>query len=76
MTKKLADFLARVFDRTQRILPTSVHRTVRTWLIQSDTIYLHEQYEIESVGYPAIWAPDSNEDQSKNIRWDLGVWAE
>lgn len=63
MPVKLEDFLARVYDRTQRTIPQTQHRSVLRWkLVQEDAKYL----------YPYRWCTSSDADDfvsGKHLTW-------
>jgi len=71
----LADFLARVFDRTQRVFPQSVHRSVRRWEMLFDALYMGDSVEVLDTNYPAKWAASEEEwTEGVNFKWDAFQW--
>jgi len=77
MPQRLEDFLAKVYDRTQRVFPRGRHRVVLRWLLQEDTVDISDESGVISVPYPAYWAESEEAwDPTINIYWNEGEWAE
>jgi len=56
----IEDFLARIYDRTQRVQPQSAHRTVQKWVIVADE---------PTYDYPYKWAESGDWTATKNTKW-------
>jgi len=77
MPLRLEDFLARVYDRTQRVFPRGRHRAVLRWLLQRDVVDISDESGTVKVPYPAYWAESEEAwDPAVNINWNEGEWAE
>jgi len=77
MPGHLEDFLARVYDRTQRVFPQGRHRVILRWLLQEDVVDISDASETKAIPYPAYWAESEETcDPAININWNEGEWAE
>lgn len=79
---KLDEFLAAVYDRTQRIFPRSVHRTILTWILQRDQVRVQDHGDpnvgwVNEIPFPAEWASTSASwNETINIKWGEGAWSD
>lgn len=72
---RLEEFLARVFDRTQRVFPKSAHRTLLRWLAQEDEVSVSDTQYTRTFDYPAKWAASEEAySEPTNTRWGAGQW--
>lgn len=74
---KLSDLIAEIWDRSHHIFKTVGAQKVLRWLMHSDDLEMEETevFGTDEIPYPAEWAPETGYDDTKHIRWAVGVWA-
>jgi hypothetical protein len=75
-TAGLADLLSEMWDRSQRIFPTSRTTTsVLRWLLEHEQILESDIVSTDDVPYPAQWCESEGTfSDTVNIRWGAGGW--
>lgn len=75
-TAGLADLLSEMWDRSQRIFPTSrTTSSILRWLLEREQILQEDIVSVEQPPYPAQWCEDEGSfSGTANIRWSAGAW--